>query len=48
MKHEQLTYKTPSIEMMEMHVEGVIAASLTELKFFDATPGDDLDYVSIW
>jgi hypothetical protein len=48
MKYEQLTYETPSIEMMEMHVEGVIAASLTESNFFDATPGDDLDYESIW
>lgn len=48
MKHEQLTYETPCIEMMEMHVEGVIAASLTESKFFGARPGDDLDYESIW
>ena len=48
MKHEQLTYETPCIETMEMHVEGVIAASLTESNFFDATPGADLDYESIW
>ena len=48
MKHEQLTYKTPSFEMMEMHVEGVIAASLTESNFLDATRGDDQDNESIW
>ena len=48
MKHEQLTYETPCIETMEMHVEGVIAASFTESNFLDAKPGDDLDYELIW
>lgn len=50
MKHEKNIYETPSINMLEIRAEGVLAASATFANpaFSDATAGDDLEYESIW
>lgn len=50
MKLEAKIYETPSIKMLEIHVEGVLAASTnySNSTFSDATAGEDLEYESIW
>ena len=48
MKHEKNTYETPSINMLTIQTEGVLAASSANSTFSNVAPGDDLDYESIW
>lgn len=50
MKHGTMIYETPSVDMLEIHVEGTLASSLNyyDSTFSDATAGDDLEYESIW
>ena len=50
MKHEKNTYETPSSSMLAFQTEGVLAAStiFANPAFSDATPGDDLEFESIW
>lgn len=50
MKHEKKTYEVPSINMLEIHAEGVLASSTTFANptFGDVAAGNDLDYESIW